>query len=140
MSNISRNFEEREEIIRKIRDIEDAKKNALDAIEHLSDDEYEKAFNEIEERYSTAAFNLRLTALEYKECRNEWFKKFVESFGICEDRRITKKQADIFVKYAEPTHNKSWFERGKYYVRVRNLFIEVSKFQYDGYVTIREFN
>lgn len=141
MTNISRNLEKREEIQHQIEVVEANRELAiakLDA-ENISDEEWERRFEEIYQMFDTSALILKKTALEYHENHNVWFKNFVESFGECKDNKISFKQAGIFFKYTEPSHNVDWDNMNKRYVRVGNLFVELERLGHSAWITIRRF-
>lgn len=79
--------------------------------------------------------------LQYKQTRNEWFQRFVESFGICDSRRITRKQGEIFAKYSEMNHDHESGRGTKYFVRVNGKCVRTTVFgpHEPCYVTIIEF-
>lgn len=136
---IGRNFEERERLERLLRQMELNAKEELDAIpEDISCEEYDAKANEIYEKYDTSSLRLKIFALEYKEVRNEWFANFVRSFGECDDMRVSYKQANIFYKYTEDEHEKSYnaFANSRY-ARVGDLFVKFSRGRSNGYVTIK---
>ena len=99
-------------------------------------DEIEAEFND---RIDQAA--RRYFWLQYKQTRNEWFQKFVESFGLCESRRITRKQGEVFMRYSEANHDHESGRATTYYVRCNDKCIKTTTFsQHEPcYVTIIEF-
>jgi len=103
------------------------------------DERHDAIHAEYEPRIDQAA--RRWFWLQYKQTRNEWFKRFVESFGLCDSRRITRKQGEIFMRYSEMSHD---YESGRgttYYVRCDGKCIRTRVFsQHEPcYVTIIEF-
>lgn len=139
---IKRNWEERKALQTKITEMENKRKELLDAIpDELDDEEYYSESERIFKEYSAVELVKKLDALEYKESRNEWFKQFVQSFGVCEERRITRKQGDVFVRYSEPNHERESGRGINYFVWVGDLFIKTTVFsQHEPcYVTIKKF-
>lgn len=127
--SISRNMNERLSISRKIAAMQVQRATELDNIpDGLSDDEYNNTAEAIWNRYNIIPLIKKAAALEYKESRNEWFKKFVLSFGTCENKRITYKQGSVFRTYSEQTHEHQTGRGTKYHVWVGNLFITTTIF------------
>lgn len=135
-----RNLNQRKELFQRIQALESQRREALKNIpDSISDDEYEDECDRIDCKYDTRPLALKMLALEYPTSRNEWFKQFVESFGICESRRITRKQGAIFAKYSEMAHEHTSGRGAEYYVNVGNLFIKTMLFteHEPAYITIR---
>jgi len=138
---IDRNYTQRKDLMAKAREMSGELKRAIDALpETLSDDEWYEAIDRLEKQYDTMPLQIKALALEYKESRNEWFRNFAQSFGICSDRRITRKQGEVFARYSEPNHERDTGRGVNYFVRVGNLFIHTVLFsQHEpAYVTIWE--
>lgn len=139
---IKRNWEERKALQAEMVEREKKREEALNAIpDDLEDEEYYELSEKIFKEYSNVELAKKIVALEYKESRNEWFKQFVQPFGICEERRITRKQGDVFVKYSEPNHERESGRGINYFVWVGDLFIKTTVFsQHEPcYVTINKF-
>lgn len=121
---ILRNWEQRKALQEQISEMNLKREAELDALsDELTDEEYDAASDSIWERYDTSALHRKMFSLEYKESRNEWFKNFVHSFGLCDAKRITRKQGEILMRYSELTHDREMGRGMKYYVRVDELFI-----------------
>lgn len=144
MAYIGRNFEKREEFNKAIKALELAREEMLSAVpENIPDDEWEEKTEHVWSQFDEeiAKLRLRCFALEYPECRNAWFKNFVESFGICESKKVSSKQADIFYRYTEQSHDNHYTVVNYRYVRVGKLFITFNpSIRYGGYVTIKQFD
>lgn len=139
--NISRNLEQRKALMRKIEDMKKDREAEIAAIpENMSDEDYDSAFDAIWAKYDTLPISTKIIALEYPQTRDGWFKGFVESFGECSNRRITRKQADVFIRHSEPRHEWKSGRGMQYYVRVGDLFIRTEVFSQSepGYVTIEK--
>lgn len=137
--NIRRNYKERQELWRKAQELDRAKLEAFDAIpDELDDDEYNAEFDRIREEYDSTPLYTKLLALEYRECRNDWFRNFVKSFGVCESKRISYKQAQVMLRYSEQRHEYRPGRGMDYYVRVGNLFVKTQDFGNTAYITITE--
>jgi len=138
---VSRNFEEREKLQHLVMQMELNAKEELDVIpEDISCEEYDAKANEIYEKYDTSSIRFKIFALEYKEVRNEWFSNFVRSFGECVDKKVSPKQANVFYRYTEDEHEKSYNSFGcSRYARVGDLFVEFTHGRSYGYVTIKRF-
>ena len=135
-----RNQKERDAIFASVQKMNDDRRKAFAALpDDLTDDEEERAITEIEKRYNTSDLLFKMYALEYPKVKNTWFHDFIKSFGICENRRISCKQAEVIRKYAEEDHYPNITNRGlKYFCNVGNLFITAHIFTECGYLTIVE--
>lgn len=134
-----RNYTKRIEIYKTIQAITEERQKALEAIpEGLSEEEEENLFAELCEKYDTTGMANKMYSLEYPKVKNAWFKSFVESFGTCEHRQITAKQANIFLRYGEADHYKSPDHGMKVCCNVNNLFIQAYIYPDCGYITIKE--
>ena len=136
-----RNLNQRKELFQSIKALESQRRAEIQSIpDSISDDEYFEECDRIDCKYDTRPLALKMLALEYPNCRSEWLKQFVESFGICESRRITRRQGEIFAKYGEPAHEHTSGRGIDYYVNVGNLLIKTTLFSEHepAYVTIRE--
>lgn len=137
-----RNYKKRMELQAQIKKLEAQRETAREALYRLDDEtelpdeEFHARLDSIEEQYNTDCLYDKLLALEYPQSRNQWFKGFFESFGICKSRRITAKQADVFKRYSEAQHERSHGRGLHYYVRVNNLFADTHDFGDCAYLTI----
>jgi hypothetical protein len=139
--NLKLNYDKRRALFAQAKEMEKKRDEELDALpDDMEDEAYDNAVDEAFKRYNTLPIYEKIRALEYKESRNAWFRDFVKSFGICKDRRVTRKQAEVFARYSEPRHEWRSGRGMQYYVRVGNLFIETWIFSQNepGYVTITE--
>lgn len=137
--NISRNLEKRRLLWQQARAMEAQKEKEIASLDDsLSDEEWDAALEEIENRLDVMPICQKIISLEYPQARNEWFKKFVDSFGVCESRRISRKQADIFYRYSEGNHERESGRGLSYFVNVGSLFVETRIFPECAYVTIKE--
>lgn len=109
----------------------------------LSDEQWDERHDAIYAEYEPRIDQAyrRWFWLQYRQTRNEWFQKFVESFGMCESRRITRKQGEIFAKYSEMNHDHDSGRGTTYYVRCNGKCIKTTTFSKHEpcYVTIIEF-
>ena len=140
--SIKRNWDERKALQAQITARKKALQDAIDLIsDELEDKEYWEAVDKIYEKYSCVELSAKMDALEYKETRNDWFEQFVNSFGLCESKRITRKQGDVFVRYSEPAHYRQTGRGSDYYVWVDDMFIKTTVFsQHEPcYITIKKF-
>ena len=139
---VLRNIEKRDELVRQAREMEKLKKEAYKALDpDMDDDEWYEATAKLDKEYDFCKLLNKAHALEYPEARNKWFKEFVESFGTCESRRISQKQAAVFVRYSEESHYKDWGRGMTYYVRCNGKLIKTMVFteREPAYVTITEY-
>lgn len=139
--NLKLNYDKRRALFAQAKEMEKKRDEELDALpDDMEDEAYDNAVDEAFKRYNTLPIYEKIRALEYKESRNAWFRDFVKSFGIFKDRRVTRKQAEVFARYSEPRHEWRSGRGMQYYVRVGNLFIETWLFSQNepGYVTITE--
>ena len=137
--NINRNLKQRIALEQTIYEMERQREAALDAIDDIEDDaEYDKAFKAIFDKYGTTALIHRAESLEYPEARNEWFRKFFESFGLVESKEISAKQTEVFLRYAEQTHYRDYKH---YYIRVGNRIARISYYgpNRTGFLNITEY-
>ena len=136
---IQRNLNKRKELFALVKAMEAQKQIAIDSLDTaLSDEEWDQKIDEIDQKFDTMPIIIKIHSLEHPESRNEWFRKFVQSFGICESKRITRKQADIFYRYSEGNHDHESGRGLSYFVNVNNLFCECRIYPECAYVTIRE--
>ena len=135
-----RNQKERDAILTLVHKMNNDKRAAYEALpDDLTDDQEEQAITEIEKKYDISDLLLKLNSLEYPQVKNTWFHGFIKSFGLCEDKRISAKQAKIFQRYAEEDHYPNYANHGaKYFCNVGNLFIKIYIFHDCGYLTIVE--
>ena len=112
-------------------------KDKADSIEN--DDEYDARIKEINNTIMARfwAICLAESALCYPEPKNEWFRKFVDSFedGIT---NISEKQYNVFVRYCE--EDRDTWRTGERHCRIANRFITVTAINTRRNVNIRRFN
>lgn len=77
---------------------------AYEAIHGLEEDAWDDESDRIDAMYCPLELLYESEWLEYPEPRNDWFSKFVASFGLCSNRRISDKQMEIFRQYCEADH------------------------------------
>lgn len=139
--NISRNYDERVKLFDRARKMEQQRDTEVKALaDELTDEDWNKAVEEIHKRLDTLPIYQKIMALEYPKTRNKWFTDYAKSFGICEGRRITRRQGEMFARYGEPSHERESGRGTSCYVRVENLFIRCILFsaREPAYITIRE--
>ena len=114
---------------------------AISEDDTLSDEEYDAMENAIFAEYE-AKMNpiwLRANALEYP-LRRGWFADvFAPSFGLCENKKLSPKQTDVFRKYC--VSNEDTWRSGETFCRFDDKFVKLAipKFSKGiGYVTIRQ--
>ena len=122
---------------------EQDKLDAEDIANPMEEEEWYSRMDAIDAKYDDriSQCSRRHYWLGYKSCRNTWFKGFVESFGLCESRKISHKQAEIFMRYCE-TQKEYQNARGmRYLARVGNFCVKCSVYgdNRPAYVTIIEF-
>lgn len=138
--SIRRNIKERDNLWKQIQKMKQDKEAAWDAIDDLDDESWDEEFDRIAKEYDTTNLFNKMFYLEYPESRNEWYKGFVQSFGVCKNKRISNKQAEIFTRYCEAEHEYSYGRGSNYYGRCGNLGIKCTVFTIHepAYVTIIE--
>ena len=142
-----RNYERRRALTQQIKRIEAERAAAIESLyeqdeaEQWDDERWLREHAAFCERYSTEALILERFALEYPETRNSWFADFVKSFGLCESRRITGRQAEVLRKYSEPAHEARNIHGIEYYVRVGNLLAKTTFYGEGkhGYLTVKAY-
>lgn len=138
------NFEKRTMLLRQYEALKAEREKKLDAISEddtLSDEEYDSMVNSIFAEYE-AKMNpiwLKANALAYP-LRRGWFADvFAPSFGLCEDKKLSFKQTEVFKKYC--VSNESTWRSGETFCRFADKFVKLSipKFSKGiGYVTIKQ--
>ena len=77
-------------------------------------------------------------ALQFPK-RGGWFgETFAPSFGVCESKRLSAKQTDVFRRYC--IGDSDTWTTGKYYARIENRLIILSIPKYSngiGYLTVK---
>lgn len=125
------------------RNAEMDKLEADDIANPMEEDEWYSRMDAIKAKYDDRIFQCsrRHYWLQYKSCRNDWFKGFVESFGLCESKRISRKQAEIFMRYCQPQIEHENARGLRYLARVGNVCVKCSFYgeHQPAYVTIVEF-
>ena len=102
----------------------------------VSDADYNAAEKSLfeKERAEKAPFFVIAEALCYPAVREEWFARFVASFGECEYRRISARQEDVITRNAGRRFDKSG--RVTYGARVGDLFVRASVHRDCGFVSV----
>lgn len=148
--HLNLNYGKRKALFNQAKALEAQYQKAVDALmeqderEQWTDEKWTEEHNKVRAQFDQIPLYNLIFALEYKEVRNQWFKSFLESFGICESKQITIKQAAIFEKYCEQEHtahmSRSRTNGTMYYARCNGKFIKCSVFHTvnRGYVTITE--
>lgn len=116
----------------------------LDAIaddDTISDEEYDSMVASVIAEYDAKMdpIWLNANALAYP-LRRGWFADiFAPSFGLCESKKLSRKQTDVFRKYCVSDDN-TW-RSGQTFCRFADRFVKLSIPKYSngiGYVTIRQ--
>lgn len=137
--NLRRNLAKRQELFALAKGIDERRHNEIAALDDSMDDEaWDAAVDEIEKRLDSLPIYKKIISLEYPSAKNEWFRSFADSFGLCDSKRISKKQADIFCRYSEGNHERESGRGISYFVNVGKKFIECKVFPEAAYVTIKE--
>lgn len=120
--------------------LEAKRKAALEAAGSIEDDdEWDAESMRIHTELSPLTLAIECGWLEYPEPRSDWFKNFVSSFGLCESRRISEKQMEIFRRYCEEEHDPAPAHcTTSYKCRLGNLRIEATYHRRGSWVTITE--
>lgn len=122
-----------------IRCLEAKRKAAMETADGIEDDdEWNAECERIFFNLSPLELAKECGWLEYPEPRNDWFKSFICSFGMCDDRRISSKQMDIIERYAEREHEPEHGYGITYRCRIGVLRIKATRFPQRCYVTISE--
>lgn len=111
-----------------------------DEAENMSETEFDMEFERIqrEHREATEPLYIKREALKFRETRNQWFIDFANSFGICESKRISEKQGNIFAKYGEFVQSNTARYASEYRGRYQNKYWKVTVGQGRAYITIIE--
>lgn len=124
-----------------LRSEREKKLDAISEADAISDEEYDSMVDSIFAEYD-AKMNpiwLKATALEYP-LRRGWFADvFATSFGLCENKKLSPKQTDVFKKYC--VQNENTWRSGETFCRFDDKFVKLAipKFSKGiGYVTIRQ--
>ena len=136
--------EKRAKLLMQYEALKAEREKKLDAISEddtLSDEEYDAMENAIFAEYKAKMDTiwLQANALAYP-LRRGWFADvFAPSFGLCEDKKLTPKQTDVFRQYCVP--NDDTWRSGETFCRFYDKFVKLAipKFSKGiGYVTIRQ--
>ena len=138
--HIKRNINKRRELWDELQKLRAEKEAALDSISNT--DAGDILFDEKEKEYSERieqVYNL-LFYLEYPEPKNTWFRTFSESFKTGNAIRISQKQAEIFIRYSEQSHEHETGRGTSYYCKVgnRGFKCQVFTIREPAYLTITE--
>lgn len=136
--------EKRAKLLRQYDALKAEREKKLDAIaedDTLSDAEYDAMTDSIVAEYKAKMdpIWLNANALAYP-LRRGWFADvFAPSFGLCEDKKLTPKQTDVFRQYC--VSNDGTWRSGETCCRYADKFVMlvIPKFSGGiGYVTIRQ--
>ena len=114
---------------------------ALADDDSISDEEYERKSNELYEQYRKESDLIywKAFALQFPKRRGWFAETFAPSFGLCESKRISAKQTDVFKKYC--VCDEDTWTTGKYHCRYDDKIVILSLPKYAngfGYVTIKQ--
>ena len=101
--------------------------DALAQDESVSEEEYEQKLTELyaQHRAKADAVLLSAFALEFPK-RNGWFADvFAPSFGICENKKLSVRQTQIFAKYC--VGDDGTWKTGESYCRFADKFARLTK-------------
>ena len=138
------NCEKRKNLLTQYEALKAEREKKLDAISEddtLSDEEYDSMVNSLFAEYKAKMdpIWLKSTALAYP-LRRGWFADvFAPSFGLCENKKLSPKQTDVFRKYC--VSNEDTWRSGETFCRFDDKFVKLAipKFSKGiGYVTIRQ--
>ena len=134
-----RNANERAELWRRLMEIHAERESALASVPVDNDEVYDAVWDKFSSM-ETAVYN-KWFFLDYPEPKNAWFRGFAESFGECKDKRISEKQAGVFMKYMEESHNPEYGRGTSYYCRIGNVGYKLTMFpsHKPGYLTTTKF-
>lgn len=109
--------------------------------DELDDDAFEEALSKAEKAYKSKSQPIwwEAFALQFPKRRGWFAEVFAESFGICENRRITEKQTDVFKQYCVQDAE-SW-RSGMTYCRFSDKLIILHCPKYArgfGFITIKQ--
>lgn len=137
-------YEKRRELLRQKKILEEEFKQKYASLaddDNIGDEEYESESNELYEHYRKEIdlIHWKAFSLLFPK-RTGWFSEtFAPSFGICENKRISAKQTDIFKRYCVGDDD-TW-TTGKYYCRYDDKIIILLVPNYSkgiGFVTIKQ--
>lgn len=115
---------------KKLDELSNKRELELDSISNsLSDEDYRSEEDKIYSKYEKLEKDLFIEykARKLKEIKNEWFLGFIESFGLCECKKISEKQANIFAKYGKEINKDN-----RFYGKTSNYLYEL----HFNYITI----
>lgn len=109
--------------------------------ESLTDDEFNAAIDEGRQAYEDKFWPIwwNAFALQFPKRRGWFAETFAPSFGICESKRISVKQTEVFDRYCVSDEN-TW-RSGQTYCRFADKLVILSKPRYArgyGYITIKQ--
>lgn len=145
MANRMTDASKRFALLNECKALEKAWQNKMEEIsanDDLDDEEYntlmDKAYAEYRE--AVGKKEVEAFALQFPKRRGWFAETFVESFGICESRKLSIKQTEVFQRYCVDDEH-TW-QTGKTYCRAGNKLVTLSIPRYSrgiGYLTITEF-
>lgn len=136
------NIGERLKLLSQYEALKAEREKRLDAIledDTLSDEEYDSIANSIFSDYGAKmeAIRIKANALAYP-IRRGWFADvFAQSFGLCENKELSRKQTEVFKKYCVSNDN-TW-RSGETFCRFDDKFVKLTIPRFSngiGYVTI----
>ena len=119
----------------------EAQMDALAKEESITDEEYEQKLMELYKQHKEKADAvwLKAFALQFPK-RKGWFADvFAPSFGICENKKLSPKQTQVFVDYC--ISDADTWRNGNTYCRFGDKLVTLTRPRYAngcGYVTISQ--
>ena len=119
----------------------EAQMDVLAKEESITDEEYEQKLMELYKQHKEKADAvwLKAFALRFPK-RKGWFAEvFAPSFGICENKKLSPKQTQVFVDYC--ISDADTWRNGNTYCRFGDKLVTLTRPRYAngcGYVTIRQ--
>nr|DAV78455.1 MAG TPA: hypothetical protein [Caudoviricetes sp.] len=119
----------------------EAQMDALAKEESITDEEYEQKLMELynQHKEKADAVWLKAFALRFPK-RKGWFADvFAPSFGICENKKLSPKQTQVFIDYC--ISDADTWRNGNTYCRFGDKLVTLTRPRYAngcGYVTIRQ--
>ena len=138
------NEQKRRALLAEVEELNKAFAARLDAIANddaLTDDEYNAEFDKARAEHDAEMWPKwwKAFALQFPK-RGGWFgETFAPSFGVCESKRLTAKQTDVFMRYC--VSDADTWQTCKHYARIENRLIILSVPKYSngiGYLTIKD--
>ena len=109
---------------------------------NISEKEYDDTLAKISAEYDSVMWPKywEAFALQFPNHRGWFGETFAVSFGVCENKKLTVKQTEVFKRYSD-SDSETW-RSGKRYARFGNRLavLEIPKYSKGiGYLTIKEF-